>query len=95
MHKIVWEELWPKKITLIYEVLASRRTDRKGTRSATYNNRASGLTFVTEDFEGVLPATAGATASPPGLLCCSVGNESGKLPLGDGESGISLPLRSS
>lgn len=56
--------------------------------SATYNNRATGLTFVTEDFEGVLPATAGATATPPGLLCCSVGNESGKLPLGDGESGI-------
>lgn len=42
---------------------------------------------VGEDSEGVLPATAGATAWPLGALCCSVvGNGLGELLLPDGVS---------
>ena len=44
---------------------------------------------ATEGLEGALPATAGATARPPGVLCCSlVGNGFG-VPLG--ERDILLP----
>jgi hypothetical protein len=46
-----------------------------------------------EGLEGALPATAGATAWPPGVLCCSfVGNGFDGVPFGGELMGILLPL---
>lgn len=47
------------------------------------------------EFEGVLPATAGATPELLGAFCCSVGSEFGELPSAGANGSLLLSVRSS
>lgn len=72
----------------------SNRGSKSGSRFAKDNSHKEELVQIigADDFEGVLPATAGAIACPLGARCCSfVGNGLGGLPLAEGVSGIVLP----
>lgn len=74
-------------------ILKSRSSS--GNNLSKQNLEAMSRLEAADGLEGALPATAGATACPPGLLCCSlVGNGFNGVPLGEAR-GILLPsLRS-
>lgn len=84
----------PRSTLTVYRTISSIRYKTSSNRDM-WKYFGKGYVDLTGAFEGVLPATAGATARLFGALCSSVGNGFCELPL-DGVRGIPLPsLKSS